>query len=120
MPDHSKYITTPDFNKLTAESFTPQLKQANLATKGDIAGFVEKADFDDKLKVKLKKKVTSKKSKHSLVKNELKKKTGTYNRKIINKWFKSFYSSKLLFHNGTQLYLTFQPLYYTLKTLGDT
>ena len=74
MPDHSKYITTPDFNKLTAESFTPQLKQANLATKGDIAGFVEKADFDDKLKVKLKKKVTSKKSKHSLVKNELKKK----------------------------------------------
>ena len=117
MPDHSKYITTPDFNKLTAESYTPKLKQANLATKGDIAGFVKKADFDDKLKVKLKKKVTSKKSKHSLVKNELKKKTATYNRKIINK---SFYWSKLLFQYGTQLYLIFQPLYYTLKTLGDT
>ena len=55
MPDHSKYITTPDFNKLTAESFTPKLKQVSLATKGDIAGFVKKADFDDKLKKKIKK-----------------------------------------------------------------
>ena len=50
IPDHSKYITTPEFNKLTAENIAARLKQANLATKGDISDFVKKADFDDKLK----------------------------------------------------------------------
>ena len=50
IPDHSKYIATPKFNKLTTESFTARLKQANLATKGDIADFVKKTDFDDKPK----------------------------------------------------------------------
>ena len=29
--DHSKYITTPEFNKTTAENATARLKQANLA-----------------------------------------------------------------------------------------
>ena len=36
--------------KLTAENFTARLKQANLASKSDIANFVKKIDFDDKLK----------------------------------------------------------------------
>ena len=45
--DHSKYITTQDFNKLTAENFTARLKQANIVAKVDIADFIEKADFDD-------------------------------------------------------------------------
>ena len=40
IPSHDKYITTPEFNKLTAENFTARLKQANLMTK---------ADFDKKL-----------------------------------------------------------------------
>ena len=35
LPDHSNYITTSEFNKLTAETFTARLKQANLVTKGD-------------------------------------------------------------------------------------
>ena len=48
--DRSKFITTPDFNKLTAETFTAGLKQANLATKDDIDNFVKKIHFDDKLK----------------------------------------------------------------------
>ena len=41
--DHSchKYITTPEFNKVTAENFTARLTKANLVTK---------TDFDDKLK----------------------------------------------------------------------
>ena len=26
IPDHSKYITTPEFNTLTAENFTARLK----------------------------------------------------------------------------------------------
>ena len=40
-PDHSKYITTSEFNKLAAENFTARLKQANVATKGDIVHFVK-------------------------------------------------------------------------------
>ena len=41
IPDHSKYITTPEFKKVTAEHFTIRLKQANLATNGDIADFIK-------------------------------------------------------------------------------
>ena len=48
--DHDKYITTQEFNKLTSESFTERLKQANLASKNDIADFVKKTDFDNELK----------------------------------------------------------------------
>ena len=48
--DHDKYITTQEFNKLTSEKFTARLAQANLASKNDIANFVKKTDFDNKLK----------------------------------------------------------------------
>ena len=48
--DHDKYITTQQFNKLTAENFVVRLAQANLASKSDIANFVKMTDFDDKLK----------------------------------------------------------------------
>ena len=37
---HDKYLTTPEFNKLTAENFAARLAQANLVTK---------TDFDNKL-----------------------------------------------------------------------
>ena len=40
--DHDKYITTPEFNKLTAESFVSRFAQASLATKSDITNFVKK------------------------------------------------------------------------------
>ena len=43
MPDHSKYIITPEFNKLTTENSTARLKQANLTTKG-IADLVKKTN----------------------------------------------------------------------------
>ena len=59
--DHDKYITSPEFNKLTTESFA--------ASKSDIANFVKKTDFDDKPKY-LNKKVISNKAKHLLVENE--------------------------------------------------
>ena len=62
-PKHDKYITTPEFNRLTAESFAARLAQANLVTK---------TDFDDKLII-LNKKVTSNKTKHLLVENQLEK-----------------------------------------------
>ena len=48
--NHDKYITTPDFNKLTAENFDGRLAQANLVTKSDIVNFVNKTDFDEKQK----------------------------------------------------------------------
>ena len=38
--DHNKHITTQECNKLTSESFTARLKQANLASQNDIANFV--------------------------------------------------------------------------------
>ena len=48
--DHDKYLTTLEFNKLTAETFAARLAQANLASNSDIATFVKKTDFDNKLK----------------------------------------------------------------------
>ena len=60
---HDEYITTPEFNKLTAEHFTARLKQANLVTK---------TDFANKL-TSLNKKITSNKTNQLVTENELKK-----------------------------------------------
>ena len=40
--NHDKYITTPEFNELSAEIFDARFKQSDLVTK---------TDFDDKLKI---------------------------------------------------------------------
>ena len=45
IPNHDVCITTQEFNKLMAENFTARLKQANLASTDDIAGFVKKGSF---------------------------------------------------------------------------
>ena len=45
--DLDKYFTTQEFNKLTAETFTARLAQANFRSKSDIANFVKRTDFDD-------------------------------------------------------------------------
>ena len=71
IPDNSKCITTPEFNRLTAEQFTARLKQTHLETKEDIADFVKKTDLDDQLHLDTK--VTSNISKHLLIENESKK-----------------------------------------------
>ena len=52
--DHAKYITTQDFNKLTAEILKERLKQANL---------VSKTDFDNKV-INFKRKITSNNTKY--------------------------------------------------------
>ena len=44
IPDHSKYITTPEFNKSTATHFNVTLAEANLASESDIANFLKKCD----------------------------------------------------------------------------
>ena len=71
--DHGyyRYIATQEFNKLTSGIFAARLAKVNLASKTDIANFVKQADFDDKLK-NLNKNVTSNKTKHIFVENELK------------------------------------------------
>ena len=61
--NHDKYITTPEFNRLTIENFKATLAQANL---------IIKTYFDTKLK-KISDRVISNKSKHFLVENDLKK-----------------------------------------------
>ena len=46
----NRYITTPEFSKLTSEHLAARLKQVNLASKSDNANFVNKTGFDDKQK----------------------------------------------------------------------
>ena len=52
--NHDNYITTPEFNKLSADVFNERLAQANLITE---------ADFDSKL-LNLNRKITQNKPKH--------------------------------------------------------
>ena len=72
---------------MTLENFIARLKQENLAGKNDIANFVNKTGFNDKLK-NLNKKITSNRTKNVIVENELK--------KITDNWLKLFYWLKLL------------------------
>ena len=62
IPNHDKYITTPEFNKLTPESFAARLKQADL---------VNKTGFDNK-RASFNKRITSNKIKHLEVRKETK------------------------------------------------
>ena len=59
---HFKYITTPEFNKLTAENFAARLAQANL---------VPKTDFNNEL-INLNRKLTQRKQDMYLLKINLK------------------------------------------------
>ena len=43
--DHAKCITTLKFDKLMSEHFATRLRQANLASKNDIANFIKKDRF---------------------------------------------------------------------------
>ena len=54
IPDHVKYITTQEFNNLSAENLVARLTQANLVTK---------TDFDNKL-ISFNKNITSDKTKY--------------------------------------------------------
>ena len=48
--NHDKYITTQEFNNITAERFNARLAQAKWVTRANIADFAKKATFDEKLK----------------------------------------------------------------------
>ena len=76
-----------------------------MATKGDIAYFIKEIDFNNKIK-NLNKKVTSNKSKHLLIENELKK-LQTFDSNL-------FIGQNYFNNNRAQLYLIFQPIYKTI------
>ena len=78
---------------MAASVFNARLAQANLITN---------TDFDAKLS-SLNRKITSNKSKHLLVENELK--------KLKNIWFEDFIGKSHFEEDGTQNYLVFQPMY---------
>ena len=98
--NHEKYITTPEFNKLTKENFIARLAQANLITK---------TDFDGKLS-SLKRKIILNKTRHLLIENMLKK---------LKTFDLGYFIGKSQFdENGAQDYLVFQPIleYFTLNS----
>ena len=61
--NHDKYITTPKFNRFTAEIFAARLKLANLVTN---------TKFDNKF-ISLNRKINSIKIRHLFVENHIKK-----------------------------------------------
>ena len=98
--NHDKYITTPEFNILAADVFNARLAPVNLITK---------TDFDVK-RSSLNRKVTTNKSKHLLVENELKK------LKIFNS---SYFICKSQFEeDSVQNYLIFKPMYRYFKMIA--
>ena len=97
---HDKYITIPEFNKLTAENFAARLAKTNLITK---------TDFDNKL-INLNKKKYLKQNK-------------TFNSR---KWIKKLETFDSIYFRGkshfedddTQNYLVFQTAYRYFKTVS--
>ena len=126
--DYAKYITAQGFNKLISKNFASRLSQATLGSKNDIANFVNNTDFDDKLK-RLNKKVTSNKTKHVLVENELnelseKVKGVSTKRLTININIKikiNILNGGKYFYSGiSQNYFVFIPAKKCIKYFSDT
>ena len=89
---HDKYITTTEFNKLTAENFAARLKQANLVTK---------TGFGNKL-TSFNKRITWNKTKHLKVQKK-------FNGLMINDY--TFFLDTIYFttNDGSQNTLVDQP-----------
>ena len=118
--DHSnKYITTPEFNKLTAQNFATRLKQVNLASKSDITNLVNKTDFDNKL-LSFNKIINSNKTKHVLAENELNELSKKV--KLLSTKDYSFFLGRIYFTNddGLQNMFVYQPTYNVIKYLNTS
>ena len=112
--DHSiKYITTPEFNKLTSENFAARLKQANL-----VNNFVNKTDFDNNL-LSFNKRINSNKTK-VLVENELNELTKKV--KLLSTKDYSFFQGRIYVtsNDGLQNMLVYQPSYNVIKYLNTS
>ena len=95
IPDTSKYITTQESNKLTAENFAVRLKQADL---------VNKTDFDNKL-------TSFDKTKHLEVQEKLNSlKTNDYNFLLSLIYFTS--------SDGSQSTFVYQPALFIRRSKG--
>ena len=68
-----EYFTTPDYNKFTNTILDAEIKEKQSVNESDMANFVKKTDFDDKLE-NTNKKITSNKLKHVEWKKKKKKK----------------------------------------------
>ena len=91
---------------LTADNFAARLKQANLASKNDIDGFVKNTDFDEKIK-KLATKAELKVEQDKTVK--------------LQTFDSSYFRGKShLEDHGTRNYLVFQPIYRCFKKIGNS
>ena len=99
---HDEYITTPEFNKLAADTFNATIVQANLITK---------IDFDAKLSG-LNRKITKNKSDDLLVKNEL--------NELKAFDFGYFIRKSHFEEDGVQNYLVFQLVYRYFEFIGNT
>ena len=98
--NHSKHITTQEFNRLTTEYFIARSAQADV---------VAKTDFDTKLK-DISKRITSNKTKHLLLENELKK---------LKTFYLSYFKAKGHFkEDSTRNYLVFQSMHRHLKKIA--
>ena len=98
----SKYITTQQFNKLTAEDFASRLKQTDL---------VNKTDFDNKL-TSFNRQITSNKTKPLEVQKKI--------NSLITKDY-NFFSGRSYFtsNNGSQNTFFYQPTLDTFKLKKD-
>ena len=97
--NHDRYITT--LNKLTIENFKARLKQADLVTK---------TEYETKLQ-DISKRITSNKSRHLLVENELRK---------LQKFDAGYFRGKNHFEeDSTRNYLVFQLVYKYFKTINS-
>ena len=82
---HDIYTATVECSKLTLEYFVARLKQTNLISKSDIAYFVSKTDFNNKLENKLKD-VTSNKNELNGLCKKLKQYEQKLQKILINKF----------------------------------
>ena len=70
IPDHSVYITTNDFSKYNTNDTVNEKIKRKLATKYDIADFIKKTVFDEKLQ-SINKAVSLNKTEHLEAKRKL-------------------------------------------------
>ena len=98
---HDIYITTPKYNKLTAENFAERLAQTNLVTK---------TDFDNKLS-SVDRKITANETKYLVIENALEK---------LKTFDSGYFRGKNYFEeDGTQNWLVFQSIHRYFKLTSD-
>ena len=100
--DHDQYITTSEFNKLTAENFKARFAQADLVTK---------TDFDSRLR-KINTELITNKFEHKVIGDKFKE---------VETFDLSYFKSKSHFvdNDGTQNYLVLQPVNRCFKRIID-